>query len=105
MDDFGVKYVGEEHAIHLNDALKQDYDISHEWEGTRYLGLTIDWDYDDGEVHISMPDYIKEALTRFKHLQPRHPQDQPHPHVPPNYGAKQQFVETDDDSPPPRQGR
>ena len=100
VDDFGVKYVGEEHAIHLMDALKQDYAISHEWEGTRYLGLTIDWDYDGGEVHISMPDYIKEALTRFKHLQPRHPQDQPHPHVPPNYGAKQQFVETDDDSPP-----
>ena len=86
------------------DALKQDYAISHEWEGTRYLGLTIDWDYDGGEVHISMPDYIKEALTRFKHLQPRQPQDQPHPHVPPNYGAKQQFVETDD-NPPPRQGR
>ena len=44
------------------DALKLNYAISHEWEGTQYLSLTIDWDYGGGEVHISMPDYISEAL-------------------------------------------
>ena len=45
-----------------------------------------------------MPNYIPEALTRFHHSKPRTPQDQPHPHMPPKYGAKQQFTEADDDS-------
>ena len=58
VDDFGVKYVGQEHAQHLMDALQEDYTISKEWDGTRYLGLTIDWDYKNRKVHISMPEYI-----------------------------------------------
>ena len=82
VDDFGVKYVGQEHAEHLMQCLQDKYTISHEWDGTRYLGLTINWDYDHGEVHISMPNYIEEALLRFKHHQPRKPQNQPHPHTP-----------------------
>ena len=45
VDDFGVKYVGKEHAEHLLNVLTQDYETSHEWEGTRYIGLTLDWDY------------------------------------------------------------
>ena len=67
--------------------------------GISRIASVIDWDYEGGEVHISMPDYIDEAFTRFKHLRPRHPQDQPHPHVPPNFGAKQEFAEHRDDSP------
>ena len=100
VDDFGVKYVGKEHADHLMQTLEEDYTISHEWEGKRYIGLTIDWDYEGGEVHISMPNYIQEALTRFHHTKPRTPQDQPHPHIPPKYGAKQQFAEAEDGSAP-----
>ena len=45
MDDFGVKYVGQEHAQHLMDTLQENYMISHDWEGTRYLGINLDWDY------------------------------------------------------------
>ena len=98
VDDFGVKYVGKQHAEHLMQALQEEYTIKWEWEGKRYIGLTIDWDYEKKEVHISMPNYIKEALTRFHHTKPKRPQDQPHPHSPPNYGAKQQFTEAADDS-------
>ena len=99
VDDFGVKYVGQEHAEHLMECLQTEYKISHEWNGERYLGLTIDWDYTNGEVHISMPTYIEEALIRFKHNHPRKPQHQPHPHTPIRYGAKQQFAEPQDVSP------
>ena len=81
------------------DALKEDYTISYDWAGTRYIGLTVDWDYKKQEVHISMPGYIEDALTRFKRACPRTPQDQPHPHVPPNYGGKQKYPEHQDDSP------
>ena len=42
IDDFRVKYVGKEHAKHLMAALKEDYIISHNWKGKRYLGLTLD---------------------------------------------------------------
>ena len=34
VDDFGVKYVGKEHALHLINILKQHYEISEDWSGT-----------------------------------------------------------------------
>ncbi len=41
----GIKYIGKEHVLHLLQVLKQDYETKEDWEGTRYLGTTIDWDY------------------------------------------------------------
>ena len=99
VDDFCVKYVGKEHAEHLMKILKKHYTISHEWEGTRYLGLTLDWDYENGEVHVSMPGYVKEALTRFKVVMPKRAQHQPYPHIERKYGATQQYAELEDTSP------
>ena len=46
-----------------------------------------------------MPDYIPEALKRFKRKKPRIWQGSTHQHTVPNYGAKQQFVETDSNEP------
>ena len=74
--------------FHLINALKEYYTISHECK--QYIGLTIDWDYEKQEIHISIPGYIEDALTRFKHYRPRAPQDQPQTHIPPNYGATRQ---------------
>ena len=87
MEIFGIKYVDRQHAKHLMNTLKEEYTIPQDRAGTRYIGITIDWDYEQQEVNISMPGYIEDALTRFKHAHLRTPQDQPHPHVPPNYGA------------------
>ena len=33
VDDFGVKYEGKEHAEHLMNTLKENYEISEDWEG------------------------------------------------------------------------
>ena len=55
VDDFGVKYVGKEHAAHLVAALKETYDIEVDEKGEKYVGISIDWDYKNGEVHLSMP--------------------------------------------------
>ena len=33
MDDFGVKYVDEENALHLINSLKEDFTISEDWRG------------------------------------------------------------------------
>ena len=41
VDDFGVKYVGEEHARHLENALKEHYEVSSDWGGELYCGITI----------------------------------------------------------------
>jgi len=46
-----------------------------------------------------MPGYVQKALTRFQHPLPAKRQDQPYPHVKPNYGAKKQYSQEDDDSP------
>ncbi|KAL7551824.1 hypothetical protein ACHAWF_015016 [Thalassiosira exigua] len=99
VDDFGVKYVGREHAEHLVGVVKEHYDLTEDWEGKRYLGLTLDWDYSQKKVHLSMPDYIPDALKRFNHKRPAKAQNSPHQHVPPNYGAKQQFTQAQDDEP------
>ena len=44
VDDFGVKYVGEEHVKHLVDELEEHYEISKYWEGKKICGLTLEWD-------------------------------------------------------------
>jgi hypothetical protein len=99
VDDFGVKYVGEENAQHLLDTVRKHYKCSCDWKGERYCGLSIKWDYAGRKVHLSMPGYVRKALTRFQHPHPAKRQDQPYPHVKPNYGAKMQYSQEDNDSP------
>jgi hypothetical protein len=55
VDDFGVKYVGREHAEHLKTCIKKKYSISSDWNGMAYCGLTLDWDYKDRTVDLSLP--------------------------------------------------
>ena len=47
VDDFGVKYVGKEYADHLIASLKQDYELDENWDGTKYCGISLDWDYEN----------------------------------------------------------
>ena len=96
VDDFGVKYVGKEHAEHLLTTINNDYTCKADWDGRRYLGLTLDWDYERREVHLSMPGYVHEALQRFNHTMPKKPQHQPHKHVVPTYGQTIQYAQVDD---------
>ena len=44
----------------------------------KYIGLTVDWDYKKGEVHISMSGYVEKALKQFQHKPPRRKQDSPY---------------------------
>ena len=95
VDDFGVKYVGKENAVHLISILKQHYEISEDWTGNKYIGITFDWDYHHKQVHLSMPGYIEKAFQRFEHERPRRLQNSPHQHITPTYGAKTQYMELD----------
>jgi hypothetical protein len=78
VDDFGVKYVGREHAEHLMTCIKKNYNISSDWNGTAYCGLTLDWNYQDRTVDLSMPGYIKAALHKYQHPAPARPEHAPH---------------------------
>jgi hypothetical protein len=100
VDDFGVKYIGTEHAKHLLQTINAHYNTSHDWQGERYLGLTISWNYPQQLVHLSMPNYCNKAIQRFHHTKPHRPQDQPYPHSPRIYGLQSQLVADTDTSPP-----
>jgi hypothetical protein len=99
VDDFGVKYVGKEHAMHLLQALRKIYTVTEDWAGTSYSGLTLRWNYDEKYVDISMPHYIPAMLHRFQHATPAKHQGAPHAWTTPTYGAKVQYANQPDDSP------
>ena len=70
VDDFVIKYKVQQHVEHLLDALQDMYMIMVDWKGTLCLGLTIQWNYTNGQVTISMPGYIAALLLRFQHPMP-----------------------------------
>jgi hypothetical protein len=45
VNDFGVKYVGKEHALHLKHVLEEHYQLTCDWDGPQYIGITLNWDY------------------------------------------------------------
>jgi hypothetical protein len=100
VDDFGVKYVGREHAEHLIDTLRSLYTVTEDWTGTLYLGMTLHWDYEARTVDCSMPGYVQKALTRFQHPAPTRPQHSPHAWTPPSYGIAVQLTPPPDTSAP-----
>ena len=92
MDDFGVKYEGKENAQHLHNILMEAFEITADWMGEKYIELTLQWDYTNQEVNLSMPGYVQRVLKCFHHEWKGKQQHQPYPHVPPNYGQKIQYT-------------
>eukprot|EP00804_Cyclotella_cryptica_P016363 CCRYP_009915-RA/>CCRYP_009915-RA protein AED:0.19 eAED:0.12 QI:0/0/0/1/0/0/2/0/920 len=90
VDDFGVKYVGQEHAKHLIHVLQENYMMSIDWDGALYCGIQLNWDYDHRTLDISMPRYIDKVLQRFQHPVPSSPQNGPYKPYPKKYGAAAQ---------------
>ena len=67
VDDFGIKYTNKEDADHLMAVLKENYKVKEDWEGERYIGLHMRWDYQGSKVHVAMPEYVQKALNEFQH--------------------------------------
>ena len=78
VDDFGIKYTRKADADHLLKSLRGDYEITKDWTGDKYLGLTLKWDYVNRNVSVSMPGYVKAALLKFQREATTKPQDAPH---------------------------
>ena len=98
VDDFFVQYTDMEDFNHLADTLKKHYDITTDMTASKFCGITLDWNYEEGHVTLSMPGYVAKALQRFTHPDPRRPQHAPHPWTAPNYGASIQYADPEDDS-------
>ena len=98
VDDFGIKYYCKSDLNKLISALQVNYKISTDFTGRNYCGLTIDWEYDQGYVDISMPGYVHKALDKFQY-EPKLPQYSPHEFVRPNYGHTIQFAKEPEKSP------
>ncbi len=62
VDDFGVKYVKKEDVDHLIASIKSTYSLTEDWTDNMYCRITLEWDYENGHVDISMPGYIKKKL-------------------------------------------
>ena len=99
VDDFGVKYVGKEHAEHLMSVIQQHYKCKADWTGERYIGIHLAWDYENGRVHLYMPGYVQKALKQFQHIFKKK-QNQPFPSTPIKYGAKTQYATEASSAPP-----
>ena len=88
-DDFGVKYIGKEHADHLIQCLRNHYqEVEIDWAGKRFCGIHLNWDYANRTCDLSMPGYVEHALHKFQHPTPKNPQDSPYPATAKQYGAK-----------------
>jgi hypothetical protein len=94
VDDFAVNCVGKHHTDNLRNALLHNYELTTDWEGKVYSGMSLKWDYKNRTCYISMPGYMSNVLSKFQHDPPKHPQ-----HVTPLYGAKTQYV-TQYETPP-----
>ena len=85
-----MKYVGKEHVQHLIRCIKETYEVTEDWTGDLYCGITLKWNYNQQWLDISMPGYIKKLLLKYKHRMPTKPQHCPYAPAPKQYGAKAQ---------------
>jgi hypothetical protein len=99
VDDFGVQYVGKEHAEHLMSVIQEHYECKADWTGERYIGIHLAWDYEKRQVHLYMPGYVRKALKQFQHIFKKK-QNQPFPHKEIIYGANKQYATQESTAPP-----
>ena len=99
VDDFGIKYVGKEHAQHLLGVLKEFYEIEEDWTGSLYCGITLDWHYDQQYVDISMVNYVLKQLAKYKQPPPKNPQHYSFELKPIQYGKQSDTIPHEEPSP------
>jgi hypothetical protein len=99
VDDFGVEYVGEQHAIHLRDTIKAYYDFTENWLGTLYSGINLEWNYTKRTCRLIMQDYNSKVHTKYKHPRPRKPVLSPYRAANISFGTKVQYTAEPDSMP------
>ena len=72
--------------------------LDKDWEGSKYVGISIDCDYLKREVHMLMPGYVEKSLWRFKKIWTKKTEDQPYVHATPDHDAKVKYASAADTS-------
>ena len=52
VDDYGSKYSGKDHTLHLKEALEDKRTVTTYWEGELYIGIALKWDNEKGTVKL-----------------------------------------------------
>ena len=96
--------MGKEHALHLLKTLEVDYKITTDWEGTKFAGIDLAWDYHARHANrtcrISMMGYITKVLLKYGHPITKKPQLSLHKYREVIYGTKEKLPPEDDTTPP-----
>ena len=74
--------------------------MSVDWSGNLFCGMNLEWDYKVRTVDVDIKGYIKKVRKKYQHEMPALPENQPHRHTIPNYGAKFQLTKVEDKSNP-----
>ena len=89
--DFLCSYENDD-IEHLKAVLSEPYQITVDPQATKFCGMSLKWDYDNGHVDISMPGYVEKALHKFTHTKPARAQHAPSKWSVPNYGTAIQYA-------------
>ena len=87
---------------HFLGSLEKHYEYHFDPTGSHYIGLSLNWDYPNQTVELSMPKYVDKLLHRIGHPKPKSPQLSPHEYLPYIVGEKgaRQYAALEDHSPP-----
>ena len=89
VDDFGVKYTRRKDAENLLRILETEFTaVSTDWDGALYCGITLEGNYNDRWLYISMPGYIKRVLQKYLHESLTKLQHSPYIIAPKKYGKE-----------------
>eukprot|EP00957_Ditylum_brightwellii_P120095 9164135-Ditylum_brightwellii.AAC.1 len=80
-------------------ALKEMYKITIDWKGGKFGRVTLEWNYTQQHVDLSMPNYVPAALHKFQHKVSSIPVNSPHACSTPIYCTAPQWAQEPDTSP------
>ncbi len=64
------------------------YTLTEDWTGNLYCGITLEWDYVNQHVNISMPNYIKKKMQEYGHIIPTQLHSCPYHPKPRKFGTE-----------------
>ncbi len=76
--------------IILIASIESPYKLTKDWTGNLYCGISLNWDYINQTVDISMPGYTKNKLQEYNHVLPGCMQACPYSPEPKKFGADAQ---------------
>ena len=97
--DFAIKYSSKSSIEHLFASIREEYRLEVDLSGSKYIGMSIEYDKKARWLDIWMPGYVAAALKRFNVVPSSKSTHSPMHFTPVTYGKQQQLVEVDD-SPP-----